>query len=296
MTTTWNGLLEQLAQAEKAKKAAERTGEQGILLAEAKIANVTHKVSEMTTAHEKELADIRFRHDEQLLDAKMKGDLEVETSTSARLKAEARIEITEVRRVTAEKEAKVLEELIRQLCYELDQQQEQCEAKCVELRDKTDQKVERILGLANQRVNDLSHFASEVQEAASTTIKVMQDQHKEGISRCYGRAEERSQFQEMCAPTKMQSDNQMSKKDCEDAKGKLINSCNSQWDKHTAITSTGSTSLGGTLTPLTTPMTPASRGGLAGAGAMIVGSDTKSMDSMQSFARSHEDFLTSHLS
>jgi hypothetical protein len=295
MTTTWNGLLEQLAQAEKAKKAAERTGEQGILLAEAKIANVTHKVSEMTTAHEKELADIRFRHDEQLLDAKMKGDLEVETSTSARLKAEARIEIAEVRRIKAEQEAKVLEGLIRQLCSELDQQQQQCEAKCVELRDKTDQKVERVLGLANQRVSDLSHFASDVQEAASTTIKML-DQHMEGISRCYGRAEERSQFQEMCALTKMQSDHKMSKKDYEDAKGKLINSWNSQWDKNTAIPSPGSTSLGGTLTPLTTPMTPASRGGLAGAGAMIVGSDTKSMDSMQSFARSHEDFLTSHLS
>merc|ERR1719335_1204306 len=97
--TTWNGLLEQLATCENAKLAAERTGEQGVQQADAKIAAVTQFLSELTLEHQKDMANCQHQCEQQMSELEAKKAKEVAASTSARLKAEARSEAAHARRI-----------------------------------------------------------------------------------------------------------------------------------------------------------------------------------------------------
>merc|ERR1719161_2271347 len=100
---------------------------------------------------------------------------------------------------------------------------------CRDLAKSTDNKVEEKIGSTNQRVNDLSQFASEVLAAAHDSMEVLQNQHKDAIKKSDERTDSRSRFQEMCALSKMRGDLKMSHKEYEDAKGNLMTTWQKQW-------------------------------------------------------------------
>merc|ERR1719446_849154 len=93
----------------------------------------------------------------------------------------------------------------------------------------TDMKVENKISATNQRVNDLSQFASEVLSAAHDSMEVLQNQHKDAIKKADDRTDGRSKFQEMCALSKMRGDLKMSHKEYGDAKQNLMSTWQKQW-------------------------------------------------------------------
>merc|ERR1719359_2549324 len=97
----------------------------------------------------------------------------------------------------------------------------------------TDDKVESKITGTNQRVNDLSTFASEVLQAAHDSMEIMQTQHKDSIMKADQRTDSRSRFQEMCALSKMRGDLKMSPKEYEDAKMNLMKTWQRQWTPST---------------------------------------------------------------
>merc|ERR1719161_1807840 len=100
---------------------------------------------------------------------------------------------------------------------------------CRDLAKSTDNKVEEKISSTNQRVNDLSQFASEVLAAAHDSMEVLQNQHKDAIKKADDRTDGRSRFQEMCALSKMRGDLKMSHKEYEDAKTNLMSTWQKQW-------------------------------------------------------------------
>merc|ERR1719161_1998802 len=124
---------------------------------------------------------------------------------------------------------------------------------CRDLAKSTDNKVEEKIGSTNQRVNDLSQFASEVLAAAHDSMEVLQNQHKDAIKKSDERTDSRSRFQEMCALSKMRGDLKMSHKEYEDAKVNLMSTWQKQWTPRARPTFNPPSSLSRTM--------PASMGG-----------------------------------
>jgi chromosome segregation ATPase len=227
--TAWGYLLEQLSNCEKARTVAERTGQKGVEQAEAKIMAVTQRIAEVQMEFEKQLQEVRDTSEDQLQEVRTKAEKEVAKAQATQEKAEERIAKADERRTKAEQRSKELEKQVRKLCLQLDMNEQEAERICKEMSQTTDDKVEAKINSTNQRVNDLSQFASEVLQAAHDSMEIMQNQHKDSIKKADERTDSRSRFQEMCALSKMRGDLKMSHKEYEDAKHGLMSTWQRQW-------------------------------------------------------------------
>jgi len=227
--TAWGYLLEQLSNCEKARIVAERTGQKGVEQAEAKIMAVTQRIAEVQMEFEKQLQEVRDTSEDQLQEVRTKAEKEVAKAKVNQEKAEERIARADERRTRAEQRSKELEKQVRKLCLQLDMNEQEAERICSEMTATTDQKVVSKINATNQRVNDLSQFASEVLSAADHSMEIMQGNHKDSIKKADGRTDSRSRFREMCALSKMRGDLKMSHKEYEDAKQDLMGTWQKQW-------------------------------------------------------------------
>lgn len=226
---------------------AERTGQKGVEQAEAKIMAVTQRIAEVQMEFEKQLQEVRDTSEEQLQEVRTKAEKEVAKAKVSQEKAEERIAKADARRMQAEQRSKELEKQVRTLCKQLDMNEQEAERICGDMAKMTDMKVENKISATNQRVNDLSQFASEVLSAAHDSMEVLQNQHKDAIKKADDRTDGRSKFQEMCALSKMRGDLKMSHKEYEESKLDLMKTWQSQWTPTARATFNPPSSLARTM-------------------------------------------------
>lgn len=236
--SAWDSVLEQLASCEKARFSAERAGQQGVRHAEAKIAAVTERLAEVQEEHEKQMAAVLAQNEEQLLDVMVRAERECAVAQEGTKIADDRIQKAEERGLAAINRGRELEKQVRKMCATIDQMEQNCVRRNAETHKAVDSKVEMVLKSANHRVNDLSQLAVEVQQAALDSMDMMQIKHKETVLRSDTRTESRSRFQEVCALSKMRTDQKMSHHDYEGAKRDLMDSWFKQWSPVPGSTAT----------------------------------------------------------
>lgn len=240
--------MEELCKCEKETIAVKRTGNKGVEQAQAKINAMTTRLAETTLDHEKEMEEMGNLSNKQLRDVEAKAEKEARVFIEAHEEAVSRIQAAEARKTKAEAEAKVLEMQMRELWKMIDQQASDVDAKCAEIKRRTDEQVTQINVAADKRVSDLSSFAEDVRSGTLATIDELQGLHERGIGGSDERAAVRSKFHEMLGLTKMLEDRKMTQSEYEDARSKVLGTWHSEWDK--SQQSTASPKNSNPMTPL----------------------------------------------
>jgi hypothetical protein len=225
---TYSDLLEQLTASEKARFAAERSAEQSVRQAEAKVTALTQRLAEMRRANDQLLKELRAQCEKKLRDTAAKARQAVNEAEQTRSNSEGRAAVAEGRMDKAERHANNLESKVEQLGELLSRRAIEAESRCQRQEREHEERIERVSAQCNQRVADMSELCKEVQEAASSAMDVTAGEHQEQLTRADMRAEGRSRFQELCSLSKMRGDLQLSQREYETARSDLTELWHSQ--------------------------------------------------------------------
>eukprot|EP00746_Dinoflagellata_sp_MGD_P165779 gnl/MRDRNA2_/MRDRNA2_95258_c0_seq1.p1 gnl/MRDRNA2_/MRDRNA2_95258_c0~~gnl/MRDRNA2_/MRDRNA2_95258_c0_seq1.p1 ORF type:complete len:248 (+),score=69.06 gnl/MRDRNA2_/MRDRNA2_95258_c0_seq1:118-861(+) len=225
---TYNDLLEQLTASEKARFAAERSAEQSVRQAEAKVTALTQRLAEMRRSNDQLLRELRAQCEKKLRDTAAKARQAVQDAEQARCNSEGKAAVAEERMEKSERHTNNLEAKVEQLSDLLLRQERETQSRKQREERVAEDRVEWISAVCNQRIDSMSELCKEVQEAAASSMDIMTGEHQEQLTRADMRAEGRSRFQELCSLSKMRGDLQLSQREYETARSDLTDLWHSQ--------------------------------------------------------------------